>query len=432
MPNTTPPTRRDFLKSSSTLAAAGAVAATLDITRSAHASVDDTIKVGLIGCGGRGSGAAVQALNADRGAKLVAIGDAFADQIESGLRRFREQFKDEPGKVDVPPDRCFSGFDAYKQVLASGVDVVILTTPPHFRPIHLKAAVDAGKHIFCEKPVAVDAPGIRSVLQTAEEAKKKDLCIVSGLCWRYDYAKRAIMQKVLDGAIGDIRAIHTTYLTGFLWHRGRKASWSEMEYQMRNWLYFTWLSGDHNVEQHIHSLDKAAWAMHDEPPVSAVGVGGRQVRTGEQWGNIYDHHAVTYEYANGVKVFAYCRQMDGCQMDVSDHIIGTKGIAHLMQNPVPAIEGQENWQYFGPKKDMYQVEHDELFAAIRAGKRIDNSQYMAKSSMMAIMGRMATYTGQKIAWKDAMASKEDLSPAKYEWGDIPVPTVAMPGVTKFV
>ena len=172
--------------------------------------------------------------------------------------------------------------------------------------------------------------------------------------------------------------------------------------------------------------------MHDEPPLSAVGVGGRQVRTGEQWGNIYDHHAVTYEYANGVKVFAYCRQMDGCHMDVSDHIIGTKGIAHLMQSPVPTIEGEENWQYSGPKKDMYQVEHDELFAAIRAGKRIDNSQYMAKSSMMAIMGRMATYTGQKITWNDAMASKEDLSPAKYEWGDIPVPTVAMPGVTKFV
>jgi myo-inositol 2-dehydrogenase / D-chiro-inositol 1-dehydrogenase len=432
MPNTPPPTRRDFLKSTSTLAAAGAVAATLDITRSAHASVNETIKVGLIGCGGRGTGAAGQALNADKGAKLVAIGDAFPDHIERSLRNLRTQFESQPAKIDVPPDRCFTGFDAYKQVLGAGVDVVILTTPPHFRPIHLQAAVEAGKHIFCEKPVAVDAPGIRSVLATAEEAKKKDLCIVSGLCWRYDYPKRAIMQKVFDGAIGDIRAIHTNYLTSFLWHVGRKAEWSEMEYQLRNWLYFTWLSGDHNVEQHIHSLDKAAWAMHDEPPVSAVGVGGRQVRTGEQWGNIYDHHAVTYEYANGVKVFAYCRQMDGCHMDVSDHIIGTKGIAHLMQNPVPAIEGEEKWVYSGPKKDMYQVEHDELFAAIRAGKRIDNSQYMAKSTMMAIMGRMATYTGQKITWKDAMASKEDLSPAKYEWADIPVPTVARPGVTKFV
>ncbi len=408
------------------------MAATLDITRSAHASVDDTIKVGLIGCGGRGTGAAGQALNADKGTKLVAIGDAFPDHIERSLRNLRTQFESQPGKIDVPPDRCFTGFDAYKQVLGAGVDVVILTTPPHFRPIHLKAAVEAGKHIFCEKPVAVDAPGIRSVLATAEEARKKDLCIVSGLCWRYDYPRRAVVQKIHDGAIGDVRAIHTTYLTGLLWFFPRKPEWSEMEFQMRNWLYFTWLSGDHIVEQHIHSLDKAAWVMHDEPPVSAVGIGGRQVRTGEQFGNIYDHHAVTYEYANGVKVFSYCRQMKDCEMDVSDHVIGTKGIAHLMKNPRPEIEGAENWQYSGPKSDMYQVEHDELFAAIRAGKRIDNSQYMAKSSMMAIMGRMATYTGQKITWADAMASKENLSPAKYEWGDIPVPTVAMPGVTKFV
>ena len=431
MPNPPSPSRREFLKSSSVLAAGGALAGSLAISRSAHASVDDTIKVGLIGCGGRGRGAAAQALTADKGAKLVAIGDAFADHIEQGLRGFREQFGSEPGKVDVPPERRFTGFDAYKGVLGAGVDVVILTTPPHFRPLHLKAAVEAGKHIFCEKPVAVDAPGIRSVLQTAEEAKKKDLCIVSGLCWRYDYPKRAIVQKIHDGAIGDVLAMHSTYLTGFLWHKGRKAEWSDMEFQLRNWLYFTWLSGDHIVEQHIHSLDKAAWVMHDEPPVSAVGVGGRQVRTGEQFGNIYDHHAVTFEYANGAKLYSYCRQMDGCEMDVSDHIVGTKGTAHLMKSPNPTIDGAEKWQYSGPKTDMYQVEHNELFAAIRAGKRIDNSQYMAKSSLMAIMGRMATYTGQKITWQQAMNSKEDLTPPKYEWGPAPTPIVATPGTTKF-
>ncbi len=423
--------RRDFLKSSSTLAAAGAVAGSLGIARSAHASVDDTIKVGLIGCGGRGRGAAAQALAADKGTKLIAIGDAFADHIESGLRGFREQFGSQPDKVDVPPERRFVGFDAYKGVLGAGVDVVILTTPPHFRPIHLKAAVEAGKHIFCEKPVAVDAPGVRSVLATAEEAKKKELCIVSGLCWRYDYGKRAIIEKIHDGAIGDVLAMHSTYLTGFLWHRGRKEIWSDMEFQLRNWLYFTWLSGDHIVEQHIHSLDKCAWVMHDEPPVSAVGIGGRQVRTGEQFGNIYDHHAVTFEYKNGTKVYSYCRQIDGCEMDTSDHIVGTKGTAHLMK-PHPAIDGAEKWQYVGPTPDMYQVEHNELFAAIRAGKRIDNSQYMAKSTMMAIMGRMATYTGQKITWEQAINSKEDLSPPKYEWGGAPTPVVAMPGTTRFV
>jgi predicted dehydrogenase len=424
--------RRDFLKSSSTLAAASAVASSLSIARSAHASVDDTIKVGLIGCGGRGRGAAVQALSADKGAKLVAIGDTFADHIESGLRGFNEQFGSQPGKVDVPPERRFVGFDAYKGVLGAGVDVVILTTPPHFRPIHLRAAVAAGKHIFCEKPVAVDAPGVRSVLETAEEAKKKDLCIVSGLCWRYDYGKRAIIEKIHEGAIGDVLAMHSTYLTGFLWHRGRKADWSDMEFQVRNWLYFTWLSGDHIVEQHIHSLDKCAWVMHDEPPVSAVGIGGRQVRTGEQFGNIYDHHAVTFEYKNGTKLYSYCRQIDGCKMDTSDHIVGTKGVAHLMKHPHPLIDGEQKWQYVGPTPDMYQVEHNELFAAIRAGKRIDNSQYMAKSTMMAIMGRMATYTGQEITWDQAIDSKEDLSPPKYEWGSAPTPVVAMPGTTKFV
>ena len=212
----------------------------------------------------------------------------------------------------MPPERRFHGFDGYKSVLESGVDVVILTTPPHFRPMHLRAAVDAGKHIFCEKPVAVDAGGVRSVLETAELAKKKGLNIVSGLCWRYDYGKRAIMQKIHDGAIGGVTSMHVTYLTGSLWHRGRKPEWSEMEYQVRNWLYFTWLSGDHINEQHIHSLDKAAWVMHDEPPAAAIGVGGRQVRTSEIYGNIYDHFSIVYEYPNGTKVFSSCRQMAGC------------------------------------------------------------------------------------------------------------------------
>ncbi|HEV3416664.1 MAG TPA: Gfo/Idh/MocA family oxidoreductase [Pirellulales bacterium] len=428
MSNSLPPSRREFLKSSSAVAG-GALAGTLAISRAAHASVDDTIKVGLIGCGGRGTEAAQQALHADKGSKLVAMGDAFDDRLQMSHRIIGEKFKDQPNKFEVPPDRCFTGFDAYKGVLGSGVDVVILTTPPHFRPLHFQAAVAAGKHIFCEKPVAVDAPGIRSVLKTAEEAKKKDLCVVSGLCWRYDLPKRAIVQKIHDGAIGDVLAMHSTYLTGLLWQRPRKPEWSEMEYQMRNWLYYTWLSGDHIVEQHIHSLDKAAWIMHDEPPASAIGVGGRQVRTGEQFGNIYDHHAVTYEYANGVKLFSYCRQMDNCEVDVNDHIIGAKGSAQLMKH---TIIGSEKWQYSGPAPLMYQVEHNELFAAIRAGQRIDNSLYMVRSSLMAIMGRMATYTGQRITWDEAFNSKEDLSPARYEWGSIPAPAVAKPGKTKFV
>ncbi len=243
------------------------------------------------------------ALNADKNVKLIAMGDAFSDRLQSSLRGIRASQQKSPHKVDVTPERCFVGFDAYKQVLASGVDVVLLTTPPHFRPIHFKAAIEAGKHVFCEKPVATDAPGVRSILQTAAEAKKKGLSVVSGLCWRYHPPKRAIVAKIHDGAIGDVRVIHSTYLTGTLWSNPCKPDWSDMEYQMRNWLYYTWLSGDCIAEQHIHSLDKAAWVLHDETPISAVGQGGRQVRTDELFGNVYDHHSVVYEYANGAKVF---------------------------------------------------------------------------------------------------------------------------------
>ncbi len=422
------PSRRDFLKTSSLVAAGSALAGTLGIARSAHASVDDTIKIGLIGCGGRGTGAATQALNADRNIKLIAMGDVFADRLQQSLRSIKTSQEKTPQKVDVMPERCFIGFDAYKQVLASGVDVVLLTTPPHFRPMHFKAAIEAGKHVFCEKPVAVDAPGVRSVLETAQEARKKSLSVVSGLCWRYHPPKQAIVKKIHEGAVGDVRVIHSTYLTGTLWSNPRKKEWSDMEYQMRNWLYYTWLSGDCITEQHIHSLDKAAWVLNDQTPLTAVGQGGRQVRTDELFGNVYDHHAVVYEFPNGVKVFSACRQMAGCYNDVNDHVIGTRGAAQLMAHE---IKGAENWKYSGPSPDMYQVEHDELFASIRAGKPIDNTKYMCQSTMMAIMGRMATYTGQKIEWDKALASTENLSPAKYEWGELPFPAVAMPGVTKF-
>lgn len=419
--------RREFLKQ--TTVAGGALAGVLSLTGAVHAGVDDTIKVGLIGCGGRGTGAAGQALTADKGAKLIAMGDTFPDRLATSARVLQGEHGD---KFDVPEERRFVGFDAYQKVLDSGVDVVILTTPPHFRPAHLKAAVEAGKHIFCEKPVAVDAPGVRSVLETAKQAAAKNVCIVSGLCWRYDYGMRETAKRIHDGAIGDVRAIHSTYLTDLLWSVPRKPEMSDMEYQMRNWLYYYWLSGDHIVEQHIHSLDKTAWILHDQTPLKAVGQGGRQVRTSPQFGNIYDHHAVTFEFANGVKVFSSTRQMANCKMDVNDHIIGTTGSAQMMPHKIDSIDGKTTWQYTGPKPNMYQVEHDELFAAIRAGRRIDNSQYMAQSTMMAIMGRMATYTGQEITWEQAINSKEDLTPAKYEWGALSVAPIALPGKTKFV
>ncbi len=417
--------RRSFLKQSSALLAAG-TASNLLVSRAAHATGSDTLKIGLVGCGGRGTGAVGNAFAADSNCKVTAMADAFPDRAEQSLKQLRGVASD---RVAVDGDHTFAGFDAYEKLLATDVDVVILATPPHFRPAHLKAAIASGKHVFCEKPVAVDAPGIRSVLETTEEARRKNLTIVSGLCYRYDRPKMELIQRVRDGAIGDIRAMQVQYNTGTLWYRGNDPSWSPMEYQMRNWYYYTWLSGDFNVEQHVHSLDKAAWAMGDEPPVSVSGIGGRQVRTGEKWGNIYDHFAVVYEYANGVKLFSRCRQMAGCANDVSDHLIGTKGSAEMMR---AVINGEQEWRYRGAKPNMYEQEHRALFDAIRNGPAINNGVYMARSSMMAIMGRMSAYTGQTLSWDQCMASQEDLTPPSYAWGDAPVRPVAMPGLTKFV
>jgi predicted dehydrogenase len=421
-----PASRREFLKTSTTAVVGGALAANLLVSRAAHAAGSDTLKIGLIGCGGRGTGAVGNAFAADSNSRLTAVADVFADHAQSSLKQLRITDSD---RVAVNAEQCFVGFDAYQQLLATDVDLVILATPPHFRPAHLKAAIAAGKHVFCEKPVAVDAPGVRSVLATTEEARKKNLSIVSGLCYRYEPSKQELIKRVHDGAIGDILAMQVSYNTGTLWHRGRQPAWSEMEYQMRNWLYFTWLSGDFNVEQHVHSLDKAAWAMRDEPPVRATGLGGRQVRVEEQWGNIYDHFAVVYEYASGAKLFSQCRQMAGCSVDVSDHLIGTKGSAEMMR---ATIEGAQEWRYRGPKPNFYEEEHRALFAGIRSGSPLNNGVYMARSTMLAIMGRMATYTGQTLTWDQCLNSTEDLTPSKYEWGDVPVPQVAKPGLTRFV
>jgi predicted dehydrogenase len=312
--------------------------------------------------------------------------------------------------------------------------VVLLCTPPQFRPLHLKAAVAAGKHVFAEKPVAVDAPGVRSVLATCEEAKKKGISIVSGLCLRYDDGFRETVKRLHDGAVGDVVTLQANdYRTG-RWNRPRQPDWTDMTYQMRNWYNFTWLSGDFNVEQHVHYLDVCAWIMKDEYPVRAVGLGGRQVLTGPEYGNIYDHFSVVYEYANGVKLFSTCCQHPRCRSDMSAHVAGTKGRARFSDRKKGlAIQANGDWHYDWPTNDMYQTEHDLLFAAIRAGKPINNGEYMAKSSLLAIMGRMAAYTGQLITWEMALNSKEDLTPPSYDWKvRLPESAVALPGVTKFV
>jgi len=417
--------RRDFLKNSTAAVVGGSLAATLVAPAAVHAAGSDVLKVGLIGCGGRGMGAAVNAMNAEENVKLTVLADAFPDQIKHARDVLSKQIG---ARFAVDNEHCFDGFDAYKKVMASDVDVVLLCTPPHFRPAQLRAAIEAGKHVFCEKPVAVDGPGVRHVLESSRLAKEKKLSLVSGLCWRYDLGVRETIQRIQDGAIGDIVAIQENYLTGTLWHRGRQPNWSEMEYQMRNWLYFTWLSGDHIVEQHIHSLDKAVWLNGDKAPVRCFGLGGRQVRTDKQWGNAYDHFAVCYEWDNNVKCFSYTRQMSDCGNDVDDYILGSKGQAALLRH---TIKGASDWRYRGPKPSMYDVEHKELFAGIRSGNIINNGEYMSHSTLMAIMGREACYTGQTITSEQMLNSPVVLGPEKYEFGDIKIPEIAMPGITKF-
>ncbi len=425
--------RRSFLQTGAAGAAAVVTAPVLNA--GLYAGGSDRLKVGLVGCGGRGSGAASQALNADSGTELVAMADAFEDILSSCRRRLAREFNREGQavRVTVDDDHSFVGFEGYKRVIDS-CDVVLLATTPHFRPEQLRLAVEAGKHVFCEKPVAVDAPGVRSVLESSAKAQEKNLSLVSGLCWRYHHGKRATFEQIRNGAIGDIVSMQCSYLTGGVWdpRRTREQCKSEMEYQMRNWYYYTWLSGDFNVEQHIHSLDKMMWAMNDEPPVTISGSGGRQVRTDARYGNIYDHFDVVYQWANGVKAFARCRHWNNCENEVEDYIIGTKGRVDVMAHKIYDHQGNTIWQHEGPGGDMYQIEHDELFASIRNGKPINNGDYMCKSTMMAIAGRMVGYTGQKLTWEQVMSSKEDLTPSSYDWVDIPVPEVAIPGKTKFI
>lgn len=414
--------RRSFLKNTTVTAA---TLGTLAYSQTVHAGGTDTLRVGLVGCGGRGTAAAIDALTADSQTSLVAIGDTFADRAAACL----ETLKDTPevaARVAVTNDAVFSDFDAYQKVIDSGIDVVLLATPPHFRPEHLAYAVKQGKHSFVEKPVGVDVPSVLSVQKTCEEARQKNLAVVSGLCWRYDLGVNETMKRIQDGAIGDIVAIESCYNSDTLWHRGRKNEWSEMEYQIRNWYYFTWLSGDHIVEQAIHSLDKCAWLNGDTSPARAMGMGGRQQRTDEKYGNIFDHHVVFYEYPSGVRVFFTCRQQDNCTPFVDEIVMGTKGTARILLNK---IDGEKKWKYRGPKPSMYSLEHQELFKSIRNGSPINNGGYMTNSNLMALMGRMCTYTGKDAKWDGVMSNMEKLGPEKYEWGSAPEEAVAIPGIT---
>ena len=423
--------RRDFLKTSA--AALGtAVTGSLAISRSAHAAGDDTLKVGLIGCGGRGSGAAGNALNADPGAKLIAMADLFEDKVKGSRDRLK---KAKPEQVDVDDDHCFTGFDGYQKVIQSGVDVVLIACASCFHPQYLAASVQAGKHVFVEKPHAIDPPGIRTVMAACEEAKKKNLGVLSGLCWRYDTGVQETMKRVLDGAIGDVVAIQETYMRSPYRLVQRQAGQSEMEYQCRNWYHFNWLSGDDIAQSLIHSMDKGAWAMREEPPVKAYGLGGRASSVGDVYGDVFDHHAVVYQYANGVRMYAVGRAQNGCYNEVTDHFFGTKGSCDVLKH---RITGETDWHYEGPNCNMYDAEHAALFASIRAGKPINNGDYMARSTMLGALGQMVCYTGKEITWEEAMKSQYTLGPAEVNFDvDPPVKPdadgiypVAMPGITK--
>lgn len=426
-------TRRDFIKSSVLTGAALAAPAVLT-SRSAQNS--DTLRIGLIGCGGRGTGAAEEALRADKNVVLVAMADVFEDQLQKSLKTLKAHFAEAPEKVGVTPEKSFVGLDAYQKLIASGVDVVLLATPPGFRPTHLKAAVDAGKHVFCEKPMATDATGVRSVMASAEAAKEKNLALVAGFCWRYDTPRREFYKRIHDGAIGDIRAIYATYYAGQVKPMqppgSRPSGMGDMEWQLRNWYNFTWLSGDGIVEQACHSVDKIAWAMKDQPPIKAVAVGGRQTPNYE--GNIFDHMFVAYEFDKDVHAFLGQRQIGYTYTENADYLMGSDGVGKSGWMD-PNIIGKRKWRYRSdePKVSMYQIEHNELFASIRAGKPINDGHWMAQSTLMGIMGRMAAYTGQEVTWEQAMNSQEKLVPDPIDWKmKLEIAPMAMPGTTRLV
>ncbi|GAB6165406.1 Gfo/Idh/MocA family oxidoreductase [Thermostilla marina] len=435
--------RRDFVKLS-TVAAVGSVAVRIPYV---HAQGDGfQVRIGLIGCGGRGTGAALNALgaatrviypsagyhteDAAEGSKaqrkdvsVVALADLFEDRLSNCRTQLAKV------GVEVPNDHCFVGFDAYKKLLAlDEVNYVILATPPHFRPDHLTAAIEAGKNVFMEKPVAVDVPGVKKVLAAGELAKQKNLGIVAGTQRRHQASYVETIKRIHDGAIGDIIYAKAYWNGGEIWVIERQPGWSDMEWQLRNWNYFTWLSGDHIVEQHVHNLDVMNWVLGTHPIRAVSAVGGRQVRTDPKYGNIYDHFAVEFEYPNGVTVFSQCRQTNGCKNIVGEEVIGTKGTSNCANT---IVAGDDRWRFRDKQRNPYEQEHEDLINSIREGKPLNEAKNVAESTMTGIIGREAAYSGDEIRWDDAMQSTTRLGPEKYEFGPYEFAPVRMPGRYEF-
>ena len=422
--------RRSFLATGTALSVgAAAVSAMPNRSFGFHNSVDDVMKVGLVGCGGRGTGALMNVIEADSRTKVVALADAFRDRVDITLDAVKTEH---PENLKVTEETIFTGVDCHERLVNADVDIVLLATPPHFRPAQMEAAIAAGKHVFCEKPVAVDVPGAKRVLTACKDAAAKGLSVVSGLCWRYSGGVNEMMSRIQQGEIGEVRAVETNYLTGTLWYRTppKGVQWSSMENQLRNWLYFTWLSGDHTAEQHIHSLDKALWVMGDVPPVSCHAMGGRLARTEKKWGNVYDHFATNFEWEDGRKAFSQCRQMGGCFNQTDDIVYGTDGIAKILSFSLQNSDGQ--WQYKGREKGgrMYVNEHTALLNSIKNAAPINNGDYMVNSTLMALMARDAAYSGKKIMWDEYLKSEVVLGPKSYDEADYVADPVAIPGRTK--
>ncbi|KAA9353219.1 Gfo/Idh/MocA family protein [Larkinella humicola] len=410
--------RREFLKQSGLLTG-GALLTTLPSFASSYGfnnSADDTIKVALIGCGGRGKGAALQALKSKQNVKIVAIADAFRDRLDDAYKTLNQN-PELAKRVDIPEERKFVGFDAYQKAIPLA-DVVILATPPGFRPMMFEEAVKQNKHIFMEKPVATDAPGVRRVLAAAEEAKKKKLNVVVGLQRHYQPNYREMVKRIHDGALGDIIGGSVYWVSGGVWVNPRKPNQTEMEHQMRNWYYFNWLCGDHINEQHIHNIDVANWVKRGYP-VSAQGTGGRQVRTGKEYGEIFDHHIVDYVYEDGTLINSQCRHYEGTFSKVDEAFLGTKGRVDSFgrQSILKDHKGGSIYTHNGKGDgDPYQIEHDELFAAIAKNEyKFWDAENGAKSTLTALMGRMATYSGKVVKWDEALNSNINLFPEKLAW-----------------
>ncbi len=430
-------TRRKFVKDS-TWVTGGIVLAPSVLTSKPMFKIEKVLKLAVVGCGGRGAGAVSQALQADKNVKLVAMADAFQDRLDKTFENLSKMFDKE--RLAVNPSKKFVGFGSYKKAIEEA-DVVILATPPGFRPQHFEYAVEQGKHVFMEKPVATDVAGIKKVLNSAKLAKENKLNVVVGLQRHYQRSYLEIYKRIQQGDIGKIVSGQVYWNSGGVWVRPRQENWTEMEYQMRNWYYFNWLCGDHILEQHIHNIDVANWFI-GEYPIKAQGMGGREVRKGKDHGQIFDHHFVEFEYPGGAVISSQCRHQKGCLNRVSEIFQGTLGTSNTggTKTALKLYSGEQLYTHNGDRdKNPYQVEHDELFSSIRSGKIINDAENGARSTMTAIMGRMATYTGKQITWDEAMNSGHKLVPNEdlLSWqsnppvvlnasGNYPIP---IPGIT---